>query len=52
MKNTNYELNDMEMEKVVGGGDWDDQDIEAIYISESGNDEAVKIIENEKMKNM
>ena len=32
MKNTRYELNDIEMENVVGGGDWDDEDIEAIYI--------------------
>ncbi len=32
MENTGYELNDMETEIAVGGGDWDDEDIEAIYI--------------------
>ena len=32
MKNTRYELDDTAMENVVGGGDWDDEDIEAIYI--------------------
>ena len=41
MKNTRYELDDMEMENVVGGGDWNDEDIEAKYICENGTDEAV-----------
>ena len=42
MKNVRYELNDMEIENVVGGGDWDDEDIEAIYICENGTDEVIK----------
>lgn len=41
MKNTKVELNDMEMEKVVGGEDWDDEDIEAIYICENCTDKTV-----------
>ena len=49
MKNTGYELNDMEMEKAVGGGDWDDEDIEAIYICENGTDEVV-ILQNKKLQ--
>ena len=41
MKNTKVELSDMEMENVVGGEDWNDEDIEAKYICENGTDEAV-----------
>lgn len=37
MKNTRYELDDTVMENVVGGEDWDDEDIEAIYICENGS---------------